>query len=220
MSTRRRPCPCGSGKAMRRCCGVRSSQAKLNLERSARLLAEVGMHTEAAQALAERAKLSPQNPMIWNDLGVQYIAAGQSEVAHAAFKRAHKAFPGYPLPLYNMGRLAMGRCKEEQARECPSVEKIERLATEAIHYLTESLSRDPDLFQAHALLSSAYKAIGDETRSRLHLQEASRLNHEKTVEPKPFLVQGLLLKKLRKPSARFAPPFLLSSGDPINAGTF
>lgn len=220
MSTRRRLCPCGSGKAMRRCCGVPSSQAKLHLERSARVLAEAGMHAEAAQALVERAKLSPRNPMIWNDLGVEYIAAGQSEDAHVAFQRAHKAFPDYPLPLYNLGRLAMEACIEEQARQFPSVELTRRLAKEAIHYVTESLLRDPLLGEAHALLSSAYAVVGDETQSRRHAHESSRRSPEKSTEPKRTLVQLFLLRKSRRQPARPALPFLLSSGETIHVGTF
>jgi len=219
VSTRRRPCPCGSGKAMRRCCGVPSSQAKLNLERSARLLAEAGMHAEAAQALFERAKLSPHNPMIWNDLGVEYVAAGQSGEAHGAFKRAHRAFPHYPLPLYNLGRLTIGRCLVEQARQDPSLELTQRWATEAIHYLTESLSRDPLLWHAHWLLWSAYTVVEDEARSRFHAQEASRLSPEKGAELKRTLVQRFL-RKPGKPPAWSALPFLLSSGKTITVGTF
>lgn len=220
MSKGRRLCPCGSGKAMRRCCGVPSSEGKLNLERSAKLLAEAGMHAEAAEALAERAKLSPQNPMIWNDLGVEYIAAGQAEKADGALKRAHQAFPDYALPLYNMGRLAMGRCIEEQAREQPSLELAQRLATQAIHYLTESLSRDPLLGQAHALLSFAYAVVGDDTRSGLHAQEASRLNPEESRELERPFVQSVLLRKPGKRPVRCALPFLLSSGETIDVGAF
>lgn len=205
---------------MRRCCGVPSSQAKLNLERSARALAEAGMHAEAAQVLVERAKLSPHNPMIWNDLGVEYVAAGQSAEAHVAFQLAHKAFPEYALPLYNLGRLAMEACIEEQARQSPSLELTRRLATEAIHYLIESLMRDPLLGQTHCLLSSAYAVVGDETRSMRHAQEASRLSPEKGAEPKRTLVQSLLLRKSRRPSARSALPYLLSSGETINVDRF
>jgi Flp pilus assembly protein TadD len=62
----------------------------------------MGMHAEAAEVLVERARLSPGNPMIWNDLGVEYMAAGQPDEATAAFTRAHKVFPQYPLPLYNL----------------------------------------------------------------------------------------------------------------------
>ncbi len=103
MNKNRRLCPCGSGKAMRECCGAASSPSKLKLERSARILAETGMHADAARALAERAKLSPHNPMIWNDLGVEYLAAGQPDAAYKAFVRAHKVFPDYPTPPLQPG---------------------------------------------------------------------------------------------------------------------
>lgn len=178
------------------------------------------MHAQAAQALSERAKLSPNNPMIWNDLGVEYIAAGQSAEAQEAFMRAHKAFPEYPLPLYNLGRLAMGRCIEEQTGQHPSLDLTHKFAIEAIRYLTESLSKDPLLCPAHALLAAAYTVVGDETRSRLHLQEASQLSPENGAAPRPAPAQSFLLRNPGEPPARSASPFLLSSGETLNVRTF
>ena len=204
---------------MRRCCGVPSGQSKLTLERSAKLFSEAGMHIEAARALVERAKLSPRNPMIWNDLGVQYVAAGQLEEAQGAFRRAYTAFPEYPLPLYNLGGLAIARCVEEQARQYPSLELTRKLAMEAIQYLAESLSRDPLLWPAHALLSSAYAVIGDHARSRFHGQEASRLSPENGAEGGRIRGENFLLRKLRKQPGKPALPFILSSGETINVGT-
>lgn len=95
MSRNRQQCPCGSGKDMRRCCGAPSSQTKLELEASVRRLSEMGMHAEAAQVLSERARLSPQNPMVWNDLGVEYVAARQPEEARESFTRALRAVADY-----------------------------------------------------------------------------------------------------------------------------
>ena len=156
MSKNRRPCPCGSGKPMRRCCGQPSSAAKLDLERSARALAERGSHAEAAAALVRRAQLSPNNPMIWNDLGVESIAAGQPEAAHAAFLRAHQTFPDYPLPLYNLARLAFAHCLAAQAAQ---PDEARRFALEAIGYLNDCLRYDPLLAPAHALLVHAHDVL-------------------------------------------------------------
>ena len=209
----RRQCPCGSGKAMRQCCGQPSNPTKLALERSAELLAEAGMHAEAAQALAERAKLSPHNPMIWNDLGVESMAAGQPDAAYTAFLQAHKVFPDYPLPLYNLGRLAMGRCVEEQARQPSSAPLIDKSAKEAIAYLHESLARDPLLSLAHALLSSAYEIAGDDVQAKLHEQEASRLDPGRFVERKLTWLQRIpLLRRIGLDAARPSLPFVSSSG--------
>ena len=109
-------CSCGSGKSFRQCCGKASSEKKLELERAAKRFSDFGMHAEAAEALEKRARLSPENPMIWNDLGVQRVAAGQVSDALIAFQRALEAFPEYPMALYNLGKLSFDRCMELQVR--------------------------------------------------------------------------------------------------------
>ncbi len=221
MNKNRRLCPCGSGKAMRQCCGATSSPSKLKLERSARILAETGMHADAARALAERAKLSPHNPMIWNDLGVEYLAAGQPDDAYKAFLRAHKVFPDYPIPLYNLGRLVLGRCLKEQERQAASADLARSLAMEAIGYLNECLLRDPRLSEAHALLSTAYGAIGDEVQARRHMQEASRLSPESPAAPKLTWLQRIpMLSKVGGHPTRPQQPFISSTGKHANLSAY
>jgi len=158
---------------MRKCCGRPSSEAKLELERSAKTFAETGKHAEAAEALRKRVRLSPENPMVWNDLGVQSMAAGLPEAAYEAFQRAHQALPDYPLALYNLGAFAMVCCVLGQGVQDSPVERTQSLAQEAIRYLTRSLDREPSLTQAHVLLSAAYGVIGDEVRAQFHRQQAA-----------------------------------------------
>src|ERR1700743_2533433 len=107
-------CPCGSGKAFKLCCGAPSSEKKLELEKAARRFSAFGMHVEACEVLEQRASLSPENPLIWNDLGVQRAAAGQSSEAMIAFQRALEVFPEYPAALYNLGKLSFDRYLEAQ----------------------------------------------------------------------------------------------------------
>jgi tetratricopeptide (TPR) repeat protein len=203
---------------MRRCCGRPSSSAKTNLERSARILTEIGMHAEAAEVLMERARLSPRNPLIWNDLGVEYMAAGQPDKAAAAFTRAHAVFPEYPLPLYNLGRLAMGRCIEKQAEESSSSDTVRKFANEAVGFLTGCLERDPLLIPAHSLLSTAYEVLGNEVQAGRHRQEASRLGPLTAVKSKVlWLAKIPLLKKFGPSTVPLCPPFL-SSKDPDTSG--
>jgi Flp pilus assembly protein TadD len=195
---------------MRRCCGTPSSPSKLKLETSAKALADTGLHAEAAQALAERAKLSPHNPMIWNDLGVEYIAAGEPDAARKAFLRAHKVFPDYPLPLYNLGRLALGRSLNGPEHSSPSADLTG--AIEAIGYLDECLLKDPLLSEAYALLSTAYQAIGDDAQAQHHLQEALRLSPESPPAPgSPWSQRIPALPTLETHPTR-PRPFLSSTG--------
>ena len=196
---------------MRRCCGKPSGEKKGQLERSAKLFAMAAMHTEAAQALAERAELSPKNPMIWNDLGVEYMAAGEPQAARDAFLKASEAFSEYPLPLYNLGHSSMMRCDDEKAKG--SLELVRKLATEAINYLSESVALEPLLCPAHALLAKAYELVGEREMARVHLDEAVKLNPSLAADPKPTWLQRILLSRAEdERSVESQSRFLLSSG--------
>lgn len=215
MSRYRQKCTCGSGKAMRRCCAAPSRQTKLNLETTAKRLSDVGMHAEAAQVLKERARLSPQNPMIWNDAGVEHVAAGQTQEAHEAFRRALKALADYTPSLYNLGRLAIEHSAAEKAKEHPSEERTRELAAEAVQYLEKSLSMDPLRYQTHAALSTAYSVMGDAVRATFHSIKASELKPFELAEPKGTWVEQLFLKAFAIPKSQAALPFVFSTGKEI-----
>lgn len=197
---------------MRRCCGAPSSPAKLEWERSAVTFAQAGMHSEAAHALLERAKLSPDNPMIWNDLGVEYMAAGNPDEAHRAFVRAVKVLPDYSVALYNLARLTMGRCVEKQAMRALSPVLILSLAIEAIGYLNASMAKDSLLHEAHTLLYYAYSTSGDTARAASHRQAALRLNPDVFAKPQRTWRERLLLvTKGPSRSPILSVPFIASS---------
>ena len=176
------------------------------------------MHTEAAQVLADRAQLSPHNPMIWNDLGVELMAAGQPDAACRAFLRAHKSFPEYPLPLYNLGRLSMNRVAEHP-QQASSPELVRKLAAEAIDYLNQSLSKDPLLRQAHALLSIAYSLVGDKAQANFHAQKASRFGLDRDENRRRTWLQRIpILRKATSQTALPSLPFLSSSSQRMHKG--
>ena len=215
MSKNRQLCPCGSGKAMRKCCGLPSSRKKIELEATVRRLSQLGMHAEAAQVLTERVRFSPQNPMIWNDIGVEHVAAGQTGEAHEAFSRALKALADYPPSLYNLGRLAMQRLALEQTSEQPSQETIQRVASEAIQYFEASLFENSLQYQSHEALSEAYRAVGDMVQSKLHSVETLKLKPVERSEPQGTWVENLLSRAFGKPTAEASLPFLFSTGREI-----
>ena len=206
-------CPCGSGKALQQCCGKPSSEKKLELERAAARFSAVGMHAEACDALAARASLSPENPLIWNDLGVQRVAAGQPADASIAFKRALEAFPEYPAALYNLGKLSFDRCLEEQRirGRRRHDDQIHALATEAVQYLQASLVADPSLASAHELLYRAFGALGDPQKAGSHLSQALTLNPElRTLYDRPRLGRLPLIGRIFTKSDYPGPDFLSS----------
>lgn len=167
-------CPCGSGKRMKQCCRTPVKAGKIALEAEARRLSQSGQHAAACESLERRAALSPNNPMIWNDLGNQYAAAGQLDKAIAALKRALQADPNYPVPLYNLGVHTLARCAELHASGAATAE-TEELAWEAIGYLNTSLAKDPDNAACHQSLVTAYGLVNQPGNARTHMVEALRL---------------------------------------------
>lgn len=200
---------------MRKCCGVPSSGKKIELEARVKRLSQLGMHAEAAQVLKERVRLSPRNPMIWNDIGVEHVAAGQTEEAHEAFKRALKVLADYPPALYNLGRLAMQRLALEQTSEHASEDRIQKVAAEAVHYFEASLFGSPLQYQPHEALSKVHRAIGNPVQSKLHTVEASELKPVELAEPNGTWFEHLLSKAFAKSNAKAALPFLFSTGREI-----
>ncbi len=168
-------CPCGSGKRMKECCRSDARATKVRLEQTALRLAEEGKHAEAAKVLEERVALSPRNPMIWNDLGNAYAAAGELDKALAALKRAHEVDPEYPLPLYNLGLYTLERCRQLEADHASDAD-VRAMAEEAIEYFQASLARDPDNAACHQNIAIAYRIVKDAQRAGAHVVEALRLN--------------------------------------------
>lgn len=167
--------------------------------------------------LAERAKLSPHNPMIWNDLGVEYAAAAKPEQAHAAFIRAYKTFQDFPTPLYNLARLAMGHCFAERSPGTAPSEEVCKCAREAIGYLQDCLLQDPQLAQAHALLFAAYDAIGSVKLASVHRQRALQLKPDVLPERKRTFFEKLPFLSNSTHVDDMAFPFMSSSGESVHA---
>ena len=142
-------CPCGSGKRMKLCCRTPAKAALVALEESSLRLAAGRPACGSLQALEQRVALSPTNPMIWNDLGNEYAAAGQPEKAIAALKRARQVDPTFPLPLYNLGIHTLDRCVALQQSPEASTRQAEEMAWEAIGYFNASLVNDPDNAACH-----------------------------------------------------------------------
>ena len=185
-------CPCGSGKRMKLCCRTPAKAAKVALEDAALRLSQAGRHAEACQALEQRAALSPTNPMIWNDLGNEYAAAGQPEKAIAALKRALKVDPAFPLPLYNLGVHTLGRCVALQQSHQASPKEAEEMAWEAIGYFNASLAKDPDNAACHRSLARAYAIVKESGKASAHTMEAIRLT------PASDRLPGRLLGKAKE----------------------
>jgi Flp pilus assembly protein TadD len=206
-------CPCGSGKGLRQCCGRPSSEKKLELEKAARHFSDLGMYSEACEVLEKRTSLSPENPLIWNDLGVQRVAAGQPSEAVMAFKQALEVFPEYPVALYNLGKLSLDRCLEELRLRGQQMQddQIIGSATEAAKYLQASVAQDPSLARAHKLLHKVYGILGDRQKASFHLAKALKLDPDlRTFYDWPRLERLPLIGRLFNKLDNRGPDFLSS----------
>lgn len=184
-------CPCGSGKRTKLCCREAPHSKTLSMTRSTKLemrkavegLAQEGKHLEACEVLEKLAALSPHNPLIWNDLGVQYEAAGQIEKAFAALKRAHEADPTYPPPLYNLGKFTLDRCTTLHETGALNDTEAQRMLAQSISFLNANLDRDPDNADAHYHLALAYALNQDEPMALAHMTVALRLKEALEAPP-------------------------------------
>jgi tetratricopeptide (TPR) repeat protein len=178
-------CPCGSGKRMKLCCGV-SRTAKLSLTPSKKLemrrrveeLDRAGQHLEACEILGQLLAVSPRNPLIWNDLGVQYEASGQTDKALDALRRAYLCDSTYPPISYNLGKFTLDRfIRLHKAGELTQAEG-QKLLEKAAEFLNANLDRDPDNADAHYNLALVYALGQDECRAQLHMTVALRMNQD------------------------------------------
>ncbi len=175
-------CPCGSGKRAKACCrGVMrnstlavSPSIKLEMRRTAKSLAHEGRHSEACEILEKLAALSPRNPLIWNDLGIQYEAAGQIDKAFIALERGHAIDSTYPPTLYNLGRLTLYRyiSLHESGEDTKDTRKM---LGQVIRFLNANLDRDPQNADGHYCLALAHGFNQDEDRALAHAKIAVRL---------------------------------------------
>ena len=116
---------------------------KLKMRRTVESLTKEGRHSEACEILEKLVALSPRNPLIWNDLGVQYEAAGQIDKAFTALKRGHAIDCTYPPTLYNLGKFTLDQFVSlHETGHAPK--DSHRVLKEAIRFLNATLDRDPE----------------------------------------------------------------------------
>jgi Flp pilus assembly protein TadD len=146
--------------------GVANAVEKAEMRRMVEELALAGRHVEACEILEKLAGLSPRNPLIWNDLGAMYEAAGEIAKAMAALRRSCEVDPGFAPALYNLGKIGVDRCR----RQADAAE-----LEEAIRLLKASLDGDPENALGHDYLAVAYGLKGEERLAEAHRVVARRL---------------------------------------------
>ncbi len=147
-------------------CSAKQEKAK---EEEWRYLYDLGMsayyaknYSEAIARLYRAAKVAPNEPMIWNALGITYMEVEEYKKAEEAFKRALKASPNNPESKMNLGILYL-RMKDYRR---------------AIKFLKEALS-DETFDKKHIAfynLAKVYKELGDKKKYLEYLKKATAYN--------------------------------------------
>jgi tetratricopeptide (TPR) repeat protein len=171
---------------MKQCCREAPGPTKISLTSSTKLqmrlqveaLAAAGKHLEACEILKQLIVVSPRNPLIWNDLGIQYEASGQTEKAFDALRRGYQCDSTYPPILYNLGKFTLDRFINLGEAGELTPEEAQELLDKAIMFLNANLDRDPDNADAHYNLGLAYALGQDEQRATAHMTIALRMKHE------------------------------------------
>jgi predicted Zn-dependent protease len=137
-------------------------------------LANEGKHSEASEILEKLVAQSPRNPLIWNDLGVQYEAAGEIDKAFSALKRGHAIDSTFPPTLYNLGKFTLDQFISLNEAGLATAD-TGRMLVEAIRLLNAYLNRDPENADGHYFLALAYGLNKDENRALVHAEMALKL---------------------------------------------
>jgi tetratricopeptide (TPR) repeat protein len=190
-------CPCGSGKRMKLCCEEVAPTRKLSLTPSKKLemrrkveeFDRAGQHLEACEILGQLLAVSPSNPLIWNELGIQYEASGQTDKALDALRRGYLCDSTYPPILYNLGKFTLDRfIRLHDAGELTDAEG-QKLLEKAAGFLNANLDRDLNNADAHYNLAMVYALGQDERRARAHMTLALRMKQD--LEPPSEWLLGL-----------------------------
>jgi tetratricopeptide (TPR) repeat protein len=176
-------CACGSGKRAKLCCGKLGRTMKLTLTPRVKLemrwqvekLDLAGRHPEACEILNQLLAASPRNPLIWNDLGVQYEACGQIDRALEALRRGHLCDSTYPPILYNLGTFTLNKFVDLQNSGKLTGSEGPELLREAAEFLNANLDRDPDNADAHYNLALVYALSGEASRAQIEMKLALRM---------------------------------------------
>jgi predicted O-linked N-acetylglucosamine transferase (SPINDLY family) len=159
---RNAPCPCGSGKKYKKCCGAAASAARAitapSIERahSAFTLGNVELALSEIQALL---KLVPNHPDGNHLAGLIYAQIGRLPEARASLERAATLTPDNAFVHSNLATVLLGL----------------KLPEAAIQAGWRALELDPKLPDAHNNLANALKATGDPEEAIRHFRDAAAL---------------------------------------------
>jgi tetratricopeptide (TPR) repeat protein len=194
-SGRNDPCPCGSGKKFKHCCG--SVAAVSDIESLIRLL-NTGQVTEAERLAAQKLRAQPDDGVLWKILGVAQMR--QRREALPALRRAVELLPqdaesrsNLVDELINCGNRfrAQGKKREALAALQEAVTRNptradahvalgqtqleSRRTQQAADSFRNAISRQPNNFSAHLGLAAVYRVQGSASDAQASCERALAL---------------------------------------------
>ena len=158
---RNEPCPCGSGRKYKHCCGNTPGDAQLHYLRG-QALEEQGLLEQAVESFGRATALDPGFADAHNDLGEVLLRLGQTDAAVASCQRALALRPRFAAALGNLANA-------ERARGALGA---------AIAGYRRVIALEPGLAEAHRNLGSALLEAGDREAAIVSLQRAIELRPE------------------------------------------
>ena len=156
---RNAPCPCGSGKKYKKCCGAVPRAAPADgpalLER-ARAAFDSGRFEDARGLCLELVQRHPEQAEVNHVCGVVQYRCGDAGEARRLLEKAVKLLPRDALPRSNLVLVLQG---------LGDLEAAERYGREAV-------ALDPDLADAHNNLGNVLKARGRTDEALTHYRAA------------------------------------------------
>jgi len=161
--------------------GASRSHSQLEIRRRVTSLSQDGRHAEAKALIQQVILQRENNPLIWNDLGVECSALGQLEEAIDAFRHAIKlSSPPYPSVLFNLANTMFRQFRIDIPLSQRNTPEARRHLSEINYLLNKNLDLAPDNLQAHLLLSDVLVFLGQHDLAALHLEIVRRAEAPKS----------------------------------------
>ena len=192
---RNKPCPCGSGKKSKRCCGVSSAAGAGKpaltgeLNERGNSLADQGRLPEAMHCYRQALELDPGFAGAWNNLGIACKDQGMFDQAVSCCRRAIELQPDFAAAWNNLGIALKELGRRDEAVHCyrralelssGSVRVVVNLANllydldrycEAVPLLLAAAEAEPDFVTVYRL-AFALRATGNNEVSLARCRQA------------------------------------------------
>ena len=150
------PCPCGSGKKYKRCCGGKQEQVVLGarpspalrqrlqaLSQAALVKWDSGRWADAIPIMMKIARLDPNSPQAHHDLGVMYACCGRLAEAAESLQTAVQLRPSFESALSYLAKVLELQGRQEEA--LVACRKLEGIAADPLarkHYAAKVLVKE------------------------------------------------------------------------------